>query len=162
MNDKIWKKINSEESPLITFLTNHERNLDDFDNYFKEAVDNEDFKIWKVNESIPPKYRYTFSKVFEKFRQTFAFPGDPLEKVDLWTHKINTGDCAPFKCAPYRVSESQKLQIEECINDMMAKGVIVPCVSQWASPVTLVPKRDGSVRFFIDYRRLNSATQDDA
>ena len=162
MDTKIWERINSEESPLITFLNEDERKLDDFDKYFIEAVSNTDFTQWKVNEDIPPKYKYIFSKVFKKFRQVFAFPGDPLGKVDVWTHRVNTGDCAPFKCMPYRVSESQKLQIEECINEMMAKGVIVPCVSQWASPVTLVPKRDGTVRFCIDYRRLNNATQDDA
>ena len=46
---------------------------------------------------------------------------------------------------------------------MMAKGVIVPCVSQWAlTNHRLFQIRDGSVRFCIDYRRLNSVTQDDA
>ena len=77
-------------------------------------------------------------------------------------HKILTSDARPVHWGPRRLAPAG-LQTEQiCAKEMLFGGQIEPSDSPWASPVVLVTKKNGSTRFCVDYRRLNSLTTKDA
>ena len=48
------------------------------------------------------------------------------------------------------------------VQQMLSSNVIRPSNSPWVSPVVMVRKKDGSLRFCVDFRQLNAATVKDA
>ena len=44
---------------------------------------------------------------------------------------------------------------------MIQAGIITPVESAWMSPIVLATKKDGSPRFFIDFRKLNAVMRND-
>ena len=73
-----------------------------------------------------------------------------------------TKDSRPVHCGPRRLAPAGLRKEQDCVKDMLTGGQIEPSDSPWASPVILVTKKDGSTRFCVDYRRLNSLTVKDA
>ena len=73
------------------------------------------------------------------------------------SHKIETVG-SPIRQRYYPLSPVKLKVLNEEIDKMLELGVIRPSRSPWASPVVMVTKKDGSVRFCVDSRKLNSVT----
>ena len=41
---------------------------------------------------------------------------------------------------------------------MLLAGVVEPATAEWASPMVFVPKKDGNMRFFVNYQKFNAVT----
>jgi hypothetical protein len=67
-----------------------------------------------------------------------------------------TAGSKPVHCQTYRAGSRARSAEKEDIDRMLAEQVIEPATYEWASPIVLVPKSDGSLRFCVDYRRLNA------
>ena len=48
------------------------------------------------------------------------------------------------------------------IKEMLSQGIIEPSVSEWASPIVPILRKDGSLRLCVDYRRHNAISQTNA
>ena len=67
----------------------------------------------------------------------------------------------PIKHYGYRVAPTVAAELQENVQLMKNLGVIEESQSPWASPVLLVPKKDGTRRFCTDFRALNLVTKSD-
>ena len=84
---------------------------------------------------------------------------DHLEDIVTGSHPSlgRLVDCC-FRCGPRRLAPAGLRMEQTCVKEMLLGGQIQPS----DSPVVLVTKKDGSTRFCVDYRRLNSLTIKDA
>ena len=92
-----------------------------------------------------------------------------LEKQDMGhtkaaEHKIvlKDPDTPPFKERFHRIPPPQLDEVREHLKLMLDAGLIRPSNSPWCNAVVLVRKKDGSLRFCIDFRKLNSLTVKDS
>lgn len=100
--------------------------------------------------------------LLHKHLSVFSKGGIDLGRTPLVRHTIDTGDAQPVKLHPRRVPLHLQEECAEHVKQMQASGIIQPSCSPLAAPVVLVRKRDGGLRFCVDYHRLNDLTKKDA
>lgn len=114
-----------------------------------------------INSSLDESQKLEISTLIQKFASCFAFHADQVGRTQLAHHIIDTGNSRPIKQRPYRVSKYERNVIDQQVEEMQKNNIIQPSKSPWASPVVLVKKKDGSWRFCVDYRKVNSVTKKD-
>ena len=95
-----------------------------------------------------------------KFVELFA-KSKKLNKTEYPKIEIDTSWERPFHIKVYRMPLRKRQIVDREIDRMLEEDIIEPQESPWASPITLVPKPGGEIRFCIDYRRLNSISKRD-
>lgn len=76
-------------------------------------------------------------------------------------HKIRLKRDAPVRQKSYRIPERLIPLLQKEIKLMLELGIIEVSCSEWCSPIVLVPKKDGTLRFCIDFRYLNAVSNFD-
>eukprot|EP00171_Calliarthron_tuberculosum_P022762 IDg22762t1 len=116
----------------------------------------EDIRLENLSEDQQAKVRKSLGKYSHMWQGQLGEVNSAKHRIDL------TINSQPVFSQPYRAGPQSRKIIQETIDDMCSQGVIEPSQSEWASPVVLVPKSDGSLRFCVDYRRLNALTVKDS
>jgi len=121
----------------------------------KEDSENQGFDVLTVmprttvNEiKAPPRYKDKIETMIAEY--------EPKKNVKTPIEtRIVLKDDIPVSHSPRRLAPKEMEILDEQIREWLRLGIITPSNSEYASPVVLVRKKDGSSRICIDYRALN-------
>ncbi|CEL53165.1 Retrotransposable element Tf2 155 kDa protein type 1 OS=Schizosaccharomyces pombe (strain 972 / ATCC 24843) GN=Tf2-1 PE=4 SV=1 [Rhizoctonia solani AG-1 IB] len=100
-----------------------------------------------------PKQYHIYAKVFgeEEFNKL-----PPHRHYNIGIELTEDG---PLNSPLYSMTDAESVTLKEWLDSELKAGKIRPSKSSISSPVMFVPKKDGSRRLVVDYRRLNNRTK---
>ncbi|XGW28157.1 hypothetical protein V3C99_008173, partial [Haemonchus contortus] len=101
-------------------------------------------------------------RMVTEYDKVFAVEDRELTQTDLVIHEVDTGSTPPIRQKVRPVPIGARAEFKGMLKELLDRGIIEASESEWASPVVLVKKKDGSLRLCIDYRELNKNTKQDA
>lgn len=105
-----------------------------------------------VEEQLSPMKKLELTNLISQFKDVFnELPG----QTRIIHHEICMPPGEIIWQRPYQNPEAHQQAIEEEVARMHQLGVIEPSHSPCSSPVVIVPKKDSTLRYCNDFRRLN-------
>ena len=101
-----------------------------------------------------------FEKLCQEYDHLFSKDQTDIGCTPLLKMDIDTGDSPPIAQPPYKTALKHVDWLKEELAKLESAGIIEACVSPWASPVVIVPKKkipgmEPERRMCVDYRALN-------
>ena len=115
-------------------------------------------------EAWPQEQAEQAHSLLKEYHDIFSLDKRDMGHTNTTKHKIvlKDPDTPPFKEHFRRILPPQLEEVREHLKLMLDAGVIQPSNSPWCNAVVLVRKKEGSLRFCIDFRKLNSLTVKDS
>ena len=96
------------------------------------------------------------------FHDVFALDANELGCTSTVEHEIQITNGEPFKEQFRYIPPPLLEEVHALIRDMLDMGAIHPSQSPWCNAMVLVRKKDGTLCFCVDFRRLNACTKKDS
>lgn len=119
-----------------------------------------DLDIDSCHTSIQSKAKLV--ELVEQYEDIFSRHPLDCGEAKGFVHRIHLTDDRPFRMPYRRVPPAHYQQLRQVLTDMEEKGIIRKSISEYASPLVLVWKKDGGLRICTDFRWLNARTLKDA
>ena len=110
----------------------------------------------------PPELTKKAVALLLEFHHIFSLKPNEIVYTDITKHVIELMNDEPFKERFRHITPPLVDEVCQHIQEMLDGGAIQPSQSPWCNAVVLVRKKDGSLRFCIDFHCLNAQTKKDA
>lgn len=112
--------------------------------------------------ALSAEERTKLAALLDKHQSVFSKHDEDYGCTDTILHQIPTGDAAPIRQRYRQIPPNLYGEVRALLKQMLEADVVRPSSSPWSSPIVLVRKKDGSIRFCVDYRQLNQVTRKDS
>ena len=120
---------------------------------------NDIIQYFKLNDSVLNDAQKTaLANVLDKWRPQWNKSSSQQHFTDKTEFTLEMVDETPYAVKNRSFGRVEDEIIKSHVEKMLANGVIRPSKSPWAAPVMLTDKKNGKIRFCVDYRRLNEKT----
>ena len=113
-------------------------------------------KDWPEKEALDAR------RLLMEFHHVFSLDKNEMGCTDTTVHVIKLTNSEPFKERFLCITPPLVEEVHEHIQEMLDRGAIRPSNSPWCNAVVLVRNKDSTLRFCIDFRRLNEQTEKDS
>ena len=96
------------------------------------------------------------------YHDVFALQSNELGCTSAIEHEICIENEEPFKERFWHIPPPLLEEVCASLQDMLEAGAIQPSQSPWCNLVVLVRKKDGTLRFCVDFRHLNAHMKKDS
>ena len=114
------------------------------------------------NAKLSEEEKEKATQVFSKWDSIFSKGPTDIGRTKLVEHRIDLTDDRPFKEPHRHIPPALIEEVREHLQEMLNTEVIKESSSPYSSNVVIVRKKDGTIRFCVDFRRLNNKTIKDA
>ncbi|KAK9739910.1 Retroviral aspartyl protease [Popillia japonica] len=109
-----------------------------------------------VDLSINSNLTYDENSVFHSVVDNYLkCDKPPTPKIEFVTDIRLANNHESFHFGARRLSQFEKIKLQEIIDDLLRQGIIRESNSPYSSPTVLVKKKTGDIRLCIDFRELN-------
>ena len=109
-----------------------------------------------------PQVKERVKQIIYKYRHVFSQDGE-IGETDLTEMKLKIKpNVEPIRQKVRDFNPAMTADLNKTIDQWMAQGVIEKSDSPWSSALVPVKKKDGTVRWCVDYRSLNKCIEGDS
>ena len=124
-------------------------------------------KSWLNNidigdEKFTSREKERIYDLLTEYEDVFSKGDNDLGRCDIVAHSIEIIGDKPKRCPVRPLNPAMRDVLKSHLEELQNNDLIQPSNSEYACPVVMVKKKDGSLRFCCDFRKLNDVTRFDS